>query len=148
MVIGSLGDILLEVFGFDHQAALMLFQFEAVNVLMGWEEPRVKWDNLANFVAFGSGAECSCTTEMMTHKNALLRQLKVGPVGAKLLESVFFVDLFNETRNFFASLGELLVPLFVALVSFSLTVKIGTIGREISTTIIMSQTDDEETLRC
>jgi len=85
---------------------------------------------------------------MMTHKNALLRQLKVGPVGAKLLESVFFVDLFNETRNFFASLGELLVPLFVALVSFSLTVKIGTIGREISTTIIMSQTDDEETLRC
>jgi len=42
MVIGGLGDILLEVFGFDHQAALMLFQLEAVNVLMGWEEPRVK----------------------------------------------------------------------------------------------------------
>lgn len=138
-LVSGFGNVLFVVLTFDHQTALICFQFEVVQALVGWEEPWVICNNLANFVAFRCSRKRSCTTEALTHHNALVSQLKVGPVSTKLCESVLFVDLFDEASNFFASSLKLLVALIVAFVCFRLTVKHGAIGRKISAAIIMRQ---------
>lgn len=143
-LVGGFGNVLFVVLTFDHQAALICFQFEVVQALVGWEEPRVICNYLANFVAFRCSGKRSCAAKALTHHNALVSQLKVGPVSTELCESVLLVDLFNEASNFIASSLELLVSLIVAFVCFGLTVKHGAIRREISAAIIMCQRDDQE----
>jgi len=90
--LACLCNLFIEVLCFDNQASLVRLQFKAVQVLIRREEPRVKWNNLANFVAFWGGAESSDSTERVTHHDALISNAKVTPISTKLGKSVLSVD--------------------------------------------------------
>lgn len=126
-LVGGFGNVLFVVLTFYHQTALICFQFEVVQALVSWEKPRVICNYLADFVAFRCSGKCSCSAKALTHHNALVSQLKVGPVSTELSESVLLVDLFNKASNFIASSLELLIALVVTFVCFGLTVKHGAI---------------------